>query len=103
MNEFFDSINASTTSEDVDRAVRETKDAMRKLGPYNAGDRYEIRRNDEPKHEDYPSPCFDVWDNQHGKPAMLPNAVLCWCLVHNDALDALLELRGGEYAEALRS
>lgn len=45
---------------------------------------------------------YGVIDRRNGTHAMLPNAVLCWGLTKDDALDALIELRGGAYAEALR-
>lgn len=53
--------------------------------------------------------CFGVIDTTKdsrersgGEYALLPNAVLCFGMSHDGALDALIELRGGARAEELR-
>jgi hypothetical protein len=59
--------------------------------------------DDAPNNEVYgPERRYGVWDREENKWATLPNAVLCWGLTHNGALDALIELRGGARAEELR-
>jgi hypothetical protein len=51
---------------------------------------------------DDPARHYGVIDNAEGRHAILPNAVLCWGMAHDEALDALLELRGGLRADSLR-
>lgn len=56
-----------------------------------------------PNNEVYgPERRYGVLDTMTGKHAMLPNAALCWGLTHDEALDALLELRGGPRAHSMR-
>jgi hypothetical protein len=51
---------------------------------------------------DDPALHYGVIDTMTGKHAILPNAVLCWGLPYDEALDALIELRGGRRADSLR-